>query len=513
MTVKDPVATLDMRNGAARPSRRGDALGAEIPVTVHASRAAQGLGKNLPPVHEETRTVIVLQQGAVVRLTANLTTGETVVLTNRATGADVLCRVGNVKSQPGIQHYVDLEFVQRAPGFWGQAVTTPSAGAAEELETAPAPVDLQPVVMMKPAAVPPAPSVRPAPPASPSIAGPPPALSNLASPVANVQPPSPPLQPAPLAEPVDAPWNGPQTNTVAPTRLPGPIRLSADSAFGSSSTGSGHSSSMGSQKGLLVAAAAVLLVLGGVLGGYWLTQHRGTTASSPVPQQAMNTPPSRVLPDVTLPAAVVESAPVSLNTLSPQPQADIFVESAPPARGRPGAAFSAQPLLVSARARTVVPAARRSNVRVGAIKAPVLKNTPVRVDAGEPPPMMIGAANTLGDPGTAAGLLDSAAAAPAPPPVSSRPAVGGQLQPPQLISSAAPIYPPAARAQGLQGVVVLDAHVDESGKVVATDVVAGPAPLISAAQEAVRTWKYQPARLNGKPISINTRVSVRFSLH
>jgi protein TonB len=511
MTVKEPVATLDMRSGAGRPSRRGDAVGAEIPVTVHASRAAQGLGKNLPPVHEETRTVIVLEQGAVVRLTANLTTGETVVLTNRVTGADVLCRVGNVKSQPGIQHYVDLEFVQRAPGFWGRTVTTPSAGSPEQPETAPAPVDLKPVVVMKPATVSPAPSVSPpAPPASPFIPGPSPALSNLASPVANVQPPSPPLQPAPLAEPVDAPWNGPQTNAVAPIHVRAPIQLSADLAFGSSSIGSGHGSSMGSQKGLLVAAAAVLLVLGGALGGYWLTQHRGTAASSPAPQQAMNTPPSQATPDLPLPAAVVESAPVSLNTLSPQPQADIFVESAPPAEGAPSRVQPQPP--TSTRARAVVPAVRRSNLTVGAIKAPVLKNTPVRADAAEPPPMMIGAANAMGDPGTATGLIDSAAAAPAPP-VSSGPAIGGQLQPPQLISSAPPIYPPAARAQGLQGVVVLDAHVDETGKVVATDVVAGPAPLISAAQEAVRTWKYQPARLNGKPISINTRVSVRFNLH
>src|SRR5882724_6628482 len=99
MTVKDPVPALEPRGGAPMPARR-DAVGAEIPVTVHASRTTQGLGKNLPAVHEDTKTVIVLQQGAVVRLTASLSTGETVVLTNRMTGADVLCRVGSVKSQP-----------------------------------------------------------------------------------------------------------------------------------------------------------------------------------------------------------------------------------------------------------------------------------------------------------------------------------------------------------------------------------------------------------------------------
>ncbi len=129
MTARDSVSVLDPSSGA-KPVRR-DAVGAEIPVTVHASRTTQGLGKNLPAVHEETKTVIVLQQGAVVRLTANLMTGETVVLTNRMTGADVLCRVGKIKSQPGIQHYVDLEFMQRAPNFWGDALAAVSVPSLE----------------------------------------------------------------------------------------------------------------------------------------------------------------------------------------------------------------------------------------------------------------------------------------------------------------------------------------------------------------------------------------------
>src|SRR6185295_14701100 len=119
MNGKDSVGLLDSAPVAGQPARRNNALGAEIPVTVHASRTTQALGKNLPAVHEDTRTVIVLPQGAVVRLTATLIPGETVVLTNRSTGADVLCRVGNVKSQPGIQHYIDLEFIQKAPAFWG----------------------------------------------------------------------------------------------------------------------------------------------------------------------------------------------------------------------------------------------------------------------------------------------------------------------------------------------------------------------------------------------------------
>src|SRR5487761_192917 len=123
-TAKDSLFESTTPEGTAKSETQGsqpsDAVGAEVPVTIHASRysaAAKGAGK-LPPVHEETRTVIIFPQGAVVRLSAMVTPGELVVVTNNRTGADVICRVTSVKTQPGIQNYVNLEFTQRAVGFW-----------------------------------------------------------------------------------------------------------------------------------------------------------------------------------------------------------------------------------------------------------------------------------------------------------------------------------------------------------------------------------------------------------
>ena len=118
-TAKDPLSEVAsaLNEGQSSPA---NAAGAEIPVTVHASRysaSSKGAGK-LPPVHEETRTVIIFPQGAVVRLSATVTPGELVVLTNKRTGADVICRVTSVKTQPGIQNYVHLEFTQRAVDYW-----------------------------------------------------------------------------------------------------------------------------------------------------------------------------------------------------------------------------------------------------------------------------------------------------------------------------------------------------------------------------------------------------------
>src|SRR4029077_2926914 len=130
-TAKDPLSEVASALNEAESSQPGNPASAEIPVTVHASRyssASKGTAK-LPPVHEETRTVIIFPQGAVVRLSATVTLGELVVLTNSRTGADVICRVTSVKTQPGIQNYVHLEFTQRALDFW-EATSSAEPGAS-----------------------------------------------------------------------------------------------------------------------------------------------------------------------------------------------------------------------------------------------------------------------------------------------------------------------------------------------------------------------------------------------
>ena len=137
-SIPETVATAAVDKNEAQPSQPNGALGAEIPVTIHASRysgASKSAGK-LPPVHEETRTVIIFPQGAVVRLSATVTPGELVVLTNKRSGADVVCRVTSIKTQPGIQNYVNLEFAQRAVGFWEESRPSEQANPAEQLTAA-----------------------------------------------------------------------------------------------------------------------------------------------------------------------------------------------------------------------------------------------------------------------------------------------------------------------------------------------------------------------------------------
>jgi TonB family protein len=101
-----------------------------------------------------------------------------------------------------------------------------------------------------------------------------------------------------------------------------------------------------------------------------------------------------------------------------------------------------------------------------------------------------------------------AATQPAPP----VPSKGGQLQQPKLLASVAAVYPPLARAQHVQGDVVIDALIDATGKVVATKAITGHPQLQSAAVDSLRLWKYQPARLNGEAIPIHINVTITFHL-
>jgi protein TonB len=81
-----------------------------------------------------------------------------------------------------------------------------------------------------------------------------------------------------------------------------------------------------------------------------------------------------------------------------------------------------------------------------------------------------------------------------------------------LLSSVAPVYPQMARNQRLSGDVKIDAVIGENGHVSSMKVISGPALLHQAAMDALRQWKYQPATLNGQPMSMHLTVTVQFRL-
>src|SRR5438445_13898300 len=80
-----------------------------------------------------------------------VTPGELVVLTNKRTGADVICRVTSVKTQPGIQNYVHLEFTPRALDFWEETPASDRGNSAGKAAVFAAPLTVTPAVPMPPA--------------------------------------------------------------------------------------------------------------------------------------------------------------------------------------------------------------------------------------------------------------------------------------------------------------------------------------------------------------------------
>lgn len=115
--------------------------------------------------------------------------------------------------------------------------------------------------------------------------------------------------------------------------------------------------------------------------------------------------------------------------------------------------------------------------------------------------------------GKSPGLLATLVAAiphrvdpPDPPPVA-------RYEPPRLLRRTPPTYPYIARQTGIQGEVVLIADIGQDGHVTAVRTMKGNPHLARAAADAVRTWKYDPATQDGKPVGSATEVRVRFSLH
>ncbi|MBZ5502958.1 MAG: energy transducer TonB [Acidobacteriia bacterium] len=90
--------------------------------------------------------------------------------------------------------------------------------------------------------------------------------------------------------------------------------------------------------------------------------------------------------------------------------------------------------------------------------------------------------------------------------------LGGNLKPPRQILYVEPKYPIIAKRARTEGIVVVDAVIDENGNVVKESVVSGPGLLVGPALEAVAQWKYEPTSLNGEPISLAMQVQVSFTL-
>jgi periplasmic protein TonB len=93
--------------------------------------------------------------------------------------------------------------------------------------------------------------------------------------------------------------------------------------------------------------------------------------------------------------------------------------------------------------------------------------------------------------------------------------IGGPISRPQIVpgTKVQPHYTELARQARLQGVVVLEATIDERGNVVNVHVVKGlRMGLDDEAVKAVSQWKFTPALLNGRAVKVYFDLTVQFEV-
>jgi periplasmic protein TonB len=141
---------------------------------------------------------------------------------------------------------------------------------------------------------------------------------------------------------------------------------------------------------------------------------------------------------------------------------------------------------------------------------------PDGITAEQPRPEA-GFESELAYPGTIGGGIIDPAAIPAEPgvvkPVEQKPVqIGGTVRRPQKVRDVVPVYPPMAKAAGLQGVVIIEATLSTDGRVMNARVLRSVPLLDNAALDAVRQWEFTPTLLNGVAVPVVMTVTVSFVL-
>jgi TonB family protein len=86
--------------------------------------------------------------------------------------------------------------------------------------------------------------------------------------------------------------------------------------------------------------------------------------------------------------------------------------------------------------------------------------------------------------------------------------------PPRLIDGPHPAYPDIARRAGVDGTVVLHITLGLDGRVEQAQVVRSTSLGVfdEAAREAILKWRYEPARIDGRPVRAVFRQTIRFTM-
>ena len=317
------------------------------------------------------------------------------------------------------------------------------------------------------------------------------------------------IEPEPLAESIAAEVIEEKTEVevLAPTFGSG--FLTDDKSI-SEGAGSG-----GSRKGIVIGVLAAGVAI--AAGGWWYMQQspRGTQAASAAVSAPSSTNSLQPSTQNNLPAA---SGPAANLSTVPPSAASSGMAAAKPNASMPSSTTPAQNASLtvipseapSRTPQTSIPQPKKPALGEVRLASPTINAGGTKNVSAEAAPSLTNdelASESLGAGGGLAGNSHKQPVAPAPPLP-----VGGEVKHAKLLTSVAPVYPALAKNQRVSGDVRVDALVDVTGHVTAVKVISGPALLQQAAIDAIRSWKYQPATLDGRSVPMHLTVTLQFRL-
>jgi periplasmic protein TonB len=84
---------------------------------------------------------------------------------------------------------------------------------------------------------------------------------------------------------------------------------------------------------------------------------------------------------------------------------------------------------------------------------------------------------------------------------------------PEIVHQVQPRYSEKARQTGTQGAVIVEAIIDEQGRVTNVRLIRGlPMGLDQAAMDAIQQWRFKPALLDGRPVKVYYTLTVNFTI-
>ena len=515
-----PLASpANSRRSSAPSAPKTNPVALEIPVIATGARPGDSGGQR-DLFTEETTTVLVFENGAVIRLSAAVAAGQLLFLTHKESRREVVAMVTRKRDFRPTNCYVEVEFSEPAPGFWGVELsegpglppTTAQKEAAELVQgsrvvsgkqNAPAPApsaeeveklkeevealrkqlrSMQTQTMAENPPKLPGLSITPAPP-SVSTAATAPRVDSPKSPAARAQAPAEP--PSLSSRAIPPPVKHETATSFEENPFPKPqIHVNRQKAAVERSSKPRFTPRGNLRPGVRRAGVLFVVLLTGTAGAAWYLDW--------IPW--LN-PPKKPAVHAVSSTAVPAASPASQNT------AGGGTDSRNPSQA--GSAAALQPP-VAPRDTASPPAAAAEPSGMSALEPARGNNPDAHVAEAAPRPVTTAAEAKRVVPSSSEKTITIS---------SQTSSSGASLVPPKLIKSVRAVASPHALQyfdKSNTVTVTLDALIDASGAVKSMKVLAGPASLHDAAMHALKQYRYAPARQNGKRVAAHVTVAIKF---